>query len=128
MLPVSTNSDDLGAPHWINYVQNLGAVLELGLSGLVDKQRNCDDMYIRQLPMLGTKPNSQVEIRRALSMSNVKCNRIAPAITKNLEDRLITASTNDAGIGGTNTLTAASQVAYFADLSSHSYKSRSTPK
>ena len=73
-LPVSTNSDELGAPHWINYVQNLGAVLELGLSGLVDKQRNCDDVYIRQLPMLGTKPNSQVEIRRALSMSNVKCN------------------------------------------------------
>ena len=54
-LPVSTNSGELGAPHWINYVQNLGAEVELGLSGLVDKQRNCDDVNICQLPVLGTK-------------------------------------------------------------------------
>lgn len=39
-VPVSTDRDKRGAPCWVNYVQNPGAEIELGLSSLADKYKN----------------------------------------------------------------------------------------
>lgn len=78
--------------------------------------------------MLDTKLSSQAETRRALSTLNVWRNEPTSAIAKNLEYRLITANTDDAGTNGTTALTAASQVARLANLPRCLYESRSTPE
>ena len=45
-LPVSTNRHTLGVPHWVNHVNNFGEQVELVFCGLVDEQRNFNDMNI----------------------------------------------------------------------------------
>lgn len=59
-LPVSFNRHDYGAPQWVNYVENFGVQVELGFCSIIDDQRNCNDVNICQLPVLGTKPNSKI--------------------------------------------------------------------
>ena len=55
-------------------------------------------------------------------MPNVKRDRIRPAATKDLVHCLKTGRTDDADVACTNSLTAASQVARFADLPGNTNK------
>lgn len=59
-LPISTKRIEVGAPQWVNNLQNSGAEAQLGLPDLIVEQRNCSNMNICQLPVVGTNVNSQM--------------------------------------------------------------------
>ena len=115
-LAVSPNWCPLWLPVRVNHSQCSAKCVELGLCRLILQQRELYEVNIWQLNGPDLESNPNIKIWCSVSMPNVKCDRIRPSATKDPVHCLKTGRTYDVNVACTNSLTAASQVARFADL------------
>jgi hypothetical protein len=86
-LAVRSDGDQLHRLLWIDDVQNTPTQRELRLSSLALKKRKRWHVKTGNYPGGPAAANAYIEIRRSLSITDIKQERISPATAQNLENR-----------------------------------------
>lgn len=85
-------------------------------------------MKIGKLATTGAKANLHIQLGSPLSVSNIKCNAVPPALTKDFVNDLQAGQADDANISRKNTFSATVQYVKLCKFPGHVEDSRGAPK